>query len=98
MIDRWLLSYRARPIDLAICRIVYCLFVATLYLPIGIWMASIPDTAYRPTPGLALFFTTFPPYAVLRGLNVVACASLAALLTGFAAPVAGLVLSASLIA
>jgi hypothetical protein len=98
MIDRWLLSYRARPIDLAVCRIIYCVFVAVLYLPNGMWLASIPETAYHPKPGLALFFTTFPPHYVILGLNVVASASLAALFAGFATPAAGLALSGSLVA
>ncbi|MGE0704215.1 MAG: HTTM domain-containing protein [Vicinamibacterales bacterium] len=98
MIDRWLLSYRARPIDLAVFRIVYCVLVLGVYLPRGSWLGAMPDAAFMPPPGLALLFAGFPSHEVALGLNVVALVAVTTLGVGFAPVMSSFVLSASLVA
>lgn len=76
-------SYRMRPEDLAVARILYAVFVLVRVIPIGLWLPLAPKAFFYPPIGPAALFTQTPPAAVLLALNGLLTVFTAMLLVGW---------------
>jgi Vitamin K-dependent gamma-carboxylase len=83
-------SFAARPVDLAVYRVLYAACVLLQVVPTAAWLRHAPRAFFSPPIGLAALFTSFPAPFVITGLNALLALFVGMLLVGWRTSVASL--------
>lgn len=97
-LDRWLLdAFRSDATSLGLARVLTGAVLLVSTFPRWGWVANLPDAAYHPPIGLALFVSTPPPPMFYTALSLAGIAAAALLLVGVWLRVASLTVTATLL-
>lgn len=85
--DSWMFeAYAARPMDLAVYRVLFAAYLLFAVVPSGLWVADAPSAFFSPPVSLAALFGGFPPAWAMVALNAALAASACLLLVGWRTP------------
>lgn len=98
-LDRWLLdAFRSDATSLGLARVLTGAVLLVSTFPRWSWVADLPEAAYHPPIGLALFVGTPPPPMFYTALSVAGIAAAALLMLGVWTRTASLAVAATLLA